>query len=114
MKTDLEEDIEDQRHIATSNRQLKKLEDSIIERGHRALSSNEAKVRLKKKKQIERAERKAACRGTHGEKLEPRRGWVEERHRPLRGRGLSDGSPPCLQTSLLSFRGRLRYRISWG
>jgi hypothetical protein len=52
MKTDLEEDIEDQRHIAP-NRQLKKLEDSIIERGHRALGSNEPEVRLKKKKQIE-------------------------------------------------------------
>jgi hypothetical protein len=72
MKTDLEEDIEDQRHIAP-NRQLEKLEDSAIERGHRAVGSNEAEVRLKKKKQIERAERKDACRDAHGEELEPRR-----------------------------------------
>jgi hypothetical protein len=46
MKTDLEEDIEDQRHIAP-NRQLEKLEDSAI---HRAVGSNEAEVRLKKEK----------------------------------------------------------------
>jgi hypothetical protein len=61
MKTNLEEDIEDQCHIAP-NRQLEKLEDSGVERGHRAVGSNEAEVRLKKKKQIERAERKATCR----------------------------------------------------
>ena len=52
MKTDLEEDIEDHRHMAP-NRQLEKLKDSAIERGHRAVGSNEAEVRLKKKKQIE-------------------------------------------------------------
>jgi len=46
MKTDLEEDIEDQRHIAP-NRQLEKLEDSAIERGQRAVGSNEAKVEKK-------------------------------------------------------------------
>src|SRR5580704_19459604 len=48
MKTDLEEDIEDQRHIAP-NRQLEKLEDSAI---HRAVGSNEAEVRLKKKSKL--------------------------------------------------------------
>jgi hypothetical protein len=38
MKTDLEENIEDQRQIAP-NRQLEKLEDTAIERGHRAIGS---------------------------------------------------------------------------
>lgn len=52
MKTDLEEDIEDQRHMAP-NRQLEKQEDSAIERGHRAVGSNEAEVRLKKKSKLE-------------------------------------------------------------
>jgi hypothetical protein len=86
MTTDLEENVEDQRQIAL-NRQLEKPEDSAIECGHRAIGRNQAEVCLKKKKRIERAERKAARRDAHGEELEPRRAMeqavekLQERHR---------------------------------
>ncbi|MFZ0603262.1 MAG: hypothetical protein WAN05_18255 [Roseiarcus sp.] len=72
MKTDLEEDIEGQRQKAPSG-QLDKLEEPTIERGHRAIGRDEAQVRLKQKKQIERAKREAARGDAHGEELEPGR-----------------------------------------
>ena len=49
MKTDLEEEIEDQRQIAPSG-QLDKLEDSTIERGHRAIGRDQARGSPEKEK----------------------------------------------------------------
>ncbi len=46
MKADLEEDIEGQRQKAPSG-QLDKLEETAIERGHRAIGRDKAQVRLK-------------------------------------------------------------------
>jgi hypothetical protein len=68
----LEDDVEGEREIAPGD-QFEKLQDSAVKGAHRAIGRYQSEVGLKKRKQIEQAEREAANRDPHREKREPRR-----------------------------------------